>query len=316
MESHTSPREGWARVPGLDSTFPPTRPAFLPTHDEHDALALHELVAARVAFHQRYAQTRQFALELMPMDVLAPREGVTKAVESLIAWASRMGSALRIKLCKADGGTGELRLRIDGLHGKALEPAYLDAPDWQVLERLARLKVVRLRRRIEPGRVRVAVRFSRVMERHQGIVVLEETPGIDKPSPGFDPARSLVWCVVPRGTLGATVLATLQPQVRNLRLLAALPELPAEPRIPDCIVSVPEVIQTEAFRAWRRRAQQQRGRDLAVIEITSLPFVFDTGRAGNPVARVGMDALASRLLAGIVFEMSRLAPAAVTASLR
>lgn len=311
MQSPLPPREGWARIPALESVFPPTRPAFLPTHDEHEAVPLHELVAARVAFHQRYSRSHRFALELTPMDVLAPREGITRAVESLIAWAAKMGGALRVKLVRPPGTTsGELRLRIDSLHEKSLHEPYLESPEWQALTRLAKLKVVRVKRRIEDGRVRVAVRFSRVMEHHGGMAVLEEPHDAPGAPAGFDPARSVVWCVVPRATLAATVLSTLQPQVRNLRLLSSLADLLAEQRSPDCIVSVPEVLGTEAFRGWRNRAESQRGRRIAVVEITSLPYVFATGDPRrDAVARVSMDALAGKLLAGLVFEMSRLGQA-------
>lgn len=312
MESPIPSREGWARVPAFESVFPPTRPAFLPTHDEHEAVALHELVAARVAFHQRYSRSQRFTLELTPMDVLAPREGIARAVESLIAWASKMGGSLRVKLVRPPGtSSGELRLRIDALHENSLHESHLDSPEWQALARLAKLKVVRVKRRIEDGRVRVAVRFSRVMEHHAGLAVFEAPQDAREAQAGFDPARSVVWCVVPRATLAATVLSTLQPQVRNLRLLSSLADLLAEQRTPDCIVSVPEVLGTEGFRAWRSRARAQRGRDLAVVEITSLPYVFATGDPRrDAVARVSIDALAGKLLAGLVFEMDRVGQAA------
>lgn len=308
MERHVSRRGSQARVPAFESVFPPTRPAFLPTHDEHEALSLHELVAARVAYHQRYSHSQRFTLELAPMDVLAPREGLTRAVESLIAWAAKLGGSLRIKLVKPPGtGAGELRLRIDALHDRALEAQYLDSAEWEVLLRLARLRVMRVKRRVEAGRVRAAMRFSRVMEHHGGIAVLEEPLGAPGPQAGFDPERSAVWCVVPRASLAAAVLSTLQTQVRNLRLLSSLPALLAEHRVPDCVVSVSEVLNTEAFRHWRSRVQAQRGHPLAVVEITSLPYVFATGDGGrDAVARVSMDALAGKLLAGVVFEMNRL----------
>lgn len=309
MDRHISSRGSQARVPAFESVFPPTRPAFLPTHDEHEAVSLHELVAARVAYHQRYSHAQRFTLELAPMEVLAPREGFTRAVELLIAWSAKMGGALRIKLVKAPGtaAAGELRLRIDALHEKALAPQYLESPEWEVLSRLARLRVVRVKRRIEAGRVRVAMRFSGVMEHHGGMAVLEEPHDAPAAQAGFDPERSAVWCVVPRASLAAAVLSTLQAQVRNLRLLSDLQSLLAEHRVPDCVVSVSEVLNTEAFRVWRSRVQAQRGRPLAVVEIISAPYVFATGDGGrDAVARVSMDALAGKLLAGVIFEMSRL----------
>ena len=76
---------------------------------------------------------------------------------------------------------------------------------------------------------------------------------------------------------------------------------------PDCVVTVAEFLNTEAFRHWRRSAQEARGRAMAVIEVCAAPNVFDVGGFGpRSVGRVSENILGQKLLAAIVFEISQI----------
>jgi hypothetical protein len=179
-----------------------------------------------------------------------------------------------------------------------------------VLWQLARLKGVKVRRKVEPGRVRVAVRFDRVMSQHSGMAVLEASNDPQATDGAFDPERTRVWCAIPRGNTAASVYGVLNPQVRQLRMLGDLRTLTDSPDAPDCVVTVAEFLNTETFRHWRRSTQEARGRQIAVIEVCAAPNVFDVGGFGpRSVGRVSENIIAQKLLTAIVFELSQLADA-------
>jgi len=117
----------------------------------------------------------------------------------------------------------------------------------------------------------------------------------------------VVWSVIPRSSLSALVLSTLKPHLPKLQPIGHLALLVAQRDAPDCIVSVPEVLHTDDFRRWRRLAQEQRGRSMAVIEITPERNVFDIGGLGSrAIARLSVDSVSSKLLSALVFELSQL----------
>jgi len=213
---------------------------------------------------------------------------------------------LNLRLVKSSGlPSGELWLRVEDLQAGAHEERNLNSIDWHVLWQLARLKGVKVKRKVEKDRIRVTVRFNRVMNKHSGMAILEQ--GLEDDSFSFDSARTSVWAVIPRNSLSALVMNTLRPHLPKLQPIADLPALLAQETVPDCIVSVVEVLETDDFRRWRRKAQERRGRSIAVIEVTPQPNVFDIGGLGSrAVARLSVDSVSSKLLSALVFELSQL----------
>lgn len=271
-----------------------------------EAVALDDMVAEAVVHHQQRSRTHRIAIELTSLEVMAQPEALASAIDSLLVWGMKLGRVLSVRLVKPKGQPrGELWLRVDQLDSTAHEERCLNSVDWYVLWQLARLKGVKVKRKVEDGRIRVIVRFNRVMNRHSGMAVLEREHHEDEH--GFDPDTTVVWTVIPRSSLAAVAVNTLKPHIRRLEALPDVRALTADAGNPDCIVSVPEVLETEAFRTWRRRAQEQRGRNIAVIEITSKANVFDIGGFGpRAVARVSVDSVPAKLLSAVVFELSQL----------
>jgi hypothetical protein len=276
-----------------------------------EVLSLDSLMADAAAHLRQRLPDHQINTELTPVDVLAEPELLTSAIDSLLAWGTGLGQDLHLKLVREAGSPcGEIWLRVMQLHRQAQEGRCLNSVDWHVLWQLARLKGVKVRRKVEPGRVRVAVRFDRVMSQHSGMAVLEASNDPQATDGAFDPERTRVWCAIPRGNTAASVYGVLNPQVRQLRMLGDLRTLTDSPDAPDCVVTVAEFLNTETFRHWRRSTQEARGRQIAVIEVCAAPNVFDVGGFGpRSVGRVSENIIAQKLLTAIVFELSQLADA-------
>lgn len=276
-----------------------------------EVLSLDSLMADAAAHLRQRLPDHQINTELTPVDVLAEPELLTSAIDSLLAWGTGLGQELHLKLVREAGSPcGEIWLRVMQLHRQAQEGRCLNSVDWHVLWQLARLKGVKVRRKVEPGRVRVAVRFDRVMSQHSGMAVLEASNDPQATDGAFDPERTRVWCAIPRGNTAASVYGVLNPQVRQLRMLGDLRTLTDSPDAPDCVVTVAEFLNTETFRHWRRSTQEARGRQIAVIEVCAAPNVFDVGGFGpRSVGRVSENIIAQKLLTAIVFELSQLADA-------
>ncbi len=273
-----------------------------------EVLSLDSLLADAVAHQQQRQPAHRFSAELTSVDVVAEPELLASAIDALLAWGAGLGLDVQLRLTRS-GGTprGELWLRVMHLHAHAHDERRLHSVDWYVLWQLARLKGARVRRKVEPHRVRVVVEFDRVMSQHSGMAVLEAHDPADARGGGFDPAHTQVWCAIPRGNAATGVYGVLHPQVRQLRMLGDLRALVGSAGAPDCVVTVAEFLNTEAFRHWRRSAQEARGRAMAVIEVCAAPNVFDVGGFGpRSVGRVSENILGQKLLAAIVFEISQI----------
>ncbi len=270
----------------------------------HEAVALDELVADAVSHHQQKFPTHNIVADLTQLDVVAEPEALASAMDALLAWGVHLGRELNVRLVRHKGTPrGEVWLRVSRLNDRAHETRHLNSLNWYVLWQLARLKSVKVRRKVEGDRIRVIVQFDRVMHQHSGMAVLEMDRQEETPS--FDPAVTEVWMVLPRGNLASTVMATLRPRIRNLRALGDLRTLADSTLVPHCVVSTSEILDTEAFRYWRRCAQEVAGRTIAVIEITPVTNVFDVGGFGSrSMARISASSVAERLVPAIVFEMS------------
>jgi hypothetical protein len=272
-----------------------------------EAVKLDDLVADCVIHHQKRSRSHRIGVELCPLEVMAQPEALAAAVDSLFLWGMRLGRVLNIRMIKAPHlPSGELWLRIEALNRGAHEERNLNSVDWHVLWQLARLKAVKVKRKVEDDRIRVQIKFNRVMSQHSGFAVLEY--GLEDDEPAFDTQRTSVWCVIPRSHVSALVIQTLRPHMPNLEAVADLRALTHDGRDPpDCIVSVPDVVDTDEFRRWRRKAQEATGRTIAVVEITSEPNIFDIGGLGSrAVARLSADSISSKLLSALVFELSQL----------
>lgn len=276
-----------------------------PSTAGHEAVALDEVVADAISHYQQTFPTHHIVTELTQLDVVAEPEALASAMDSLLAWGMSLGREINVRLVRQQGTPrGEVWLRVSHLNGDAHETRNLNSLDWYVLWQLARLKSVKVRRKVEGDRIRVIVQFDRVMHQHSGLAVLEM--GSDRQdTPAFDPAVTEVWAVMPRGNLSALVMSTLGPQIRNMRALSDLRTLADSTQVPHCVVSVAEVLDTEAFRYWRRCAQEVSGRTIAVIEITPIHNVFDVGGFGSrSMARVSEASVPDKLLSAIVFELT------------
>lgn len=278
-----------------------------PRFTNQEPVSLDDVVADAVIHHQKRSRSHRIAVELTAVEVMAQSEALPAAVDALFQWGMKLGRVLNLRLIKSKGvPSGELWLRIEQLNPGAHEERNLNSVDWHVLWQLARLKGVKVKRKVEADRVRVMIRFSRVMDKqHSGLAVLEM--GLEDDSWTFDPASTVVWSVIPQRSLSAHVVNTLQPHLPLLFPVPDLRTLQLQGSVPDGIVSVPEVLETDEFRRWRRQAQEQRGRTIAVIEITPQTNVFDIGGLGSrAVARLSADSVTSKLLSALVFELSQL----------
>lgn len=271
-----------------------------------ESVSLDDVVADAVIHHQKRSRSHRIAVELTSLEVMAQPEALAGAVDSLCQWGMKLGRVLNLRLVKPAGSaSGELWLRIDELAADAHEERNLDSVDWHVLWQLARLKGVKVKRKIEKDRIRVQVKFSRVMSKQSGFAILET--GYEDDAGSFDSANTVVWSVIPRSHLSALVLQTLQSHLPRLQAMVDLQGLLRQPETPDCIVSVAEVLNTDGFHRWRRKVQERRGRTIAVIEITPEANVFDIGGLGSrAIARVSVDSVSSKLLSALVFELSQL----------
>jgi hypothetical protein len=276
-----------------------------------EVLSLDSLMAESVAHHSQRLPGHHIAAELTAVDVLAEPELLTSAIDALLAWGTGLGRDVHVRLVREAGtARGEIWLRVTELARQAHEDRCINSVNWYVLWQLARLKGVKVRRKVEPERIRAVVRFDRVMSQHSGMAVLEASNDPQSGDGAFDPERTRVWCAIPRGNTAAGVFGVLNPQIRQLRMLGDLRAMTDSPDAPDCVVGVAEFLNTETFRHWRRSAQEARGRQMAVIEICAAPNVFDVGGFGSrSMGRVSENIISQKLLTAIVFELSQLADA-------
>src|SRR5687768_11607781 len=127
-----------------------------------ESVSLDDLVAEAVIYHQKRSRSHRIAVELAALEVMAQPEALASAVDSLFQWGMKLGRVLNLRLVKPSGmPSGELWLRIDELASNALEERNLESVDWHVLWQLARLKGVKVKRKIEKDRIRVQVKFKR-----------------------------------------------------------------------------------------------------------------------------------------------------------
>lgn len=154
----------------MPATLPPLNPQSAPASLapqsrplEREVMALDEVVAHAVVQHQRPRAEHWISADLSTVKVLAQPEALVTAVDSLLAWALRLGELVSLRLVKdADKPTGELWLKIEMLDAQAHDERHLNSRHWHLLWQLAGVEGVRVRCKVDERRIRVAVQFQRV----------------------------------------------------------------------------------------------------------------------------------------------------------
>jgi len=275
----------------------------------HEAIPLDDVVRDTLAHHQQARPAHRIQSHLDQVDVMSEPESVASVADSLLGWGCALGRDLEVQLVHQPmSKRAALTLRVGNLYGVDTggngEP-HLDSVEWLLLWQLARLEGIKVWRSVVPGQVRAMLEFDRVMQRHAGLAVLESEPDAQD---GGEPGVTAVWCVAAPGTPAAMLAATLTPHLPAARLVDSVAVLNAElPNTPDCVLSTREILHADSFRQWRERAQDLRGRSVAVIEISAEDGVFEIGDFGpDSMGRISAGALTPKLLSAIVSEMGRL----------
>lgn len=280
----------------------------LPTAQE--AVPLNDVVAEAVADHQQRRPTHRILSRLDPVDVMAEPESLVSMADALLAWGCSLGRELDLQLTHQPGHErAVLTLKVGKLCGDDNDDVHLDSVEWLLLWQLARLEGIKVWRSVAAGGVRAKLQFSRTMQRHAGMAVLESGPDALY---SFDtPDTASIWCVSPKGTAAAGLSATLEPHLPLARVVDSVAALSAElPEAPDCVVSTREILDSGSFRQWRHQAQSLRGRCVAVIEISPEDGIFEIGGFGpESMARISAGMLTPKLLCAVVSEMGRLTEA-------
>lgn len=183
----------------------------------------------------------------------------------------------------------------------------LNSLEWYVLWQLARLKGMKVKRKVEGGRIRVMVKFERVMSPDSAGAGLEARGGQEQ-DPLLDPAATVVWVLLPTHAMQNTVLGSLsRGSIKYPRVLKNISELADTSDLPHCVVTTEKVVESAAFTYWRQFAQESANRIIAVIEVTKVSDVFEVGNAGpGSVVRISADDVPSRLVSAILFELEQL----------
>jgi hypothetical protein len=187
---------------------------------------------------------------------------------------------------------------------------YLNSLQWYVLWQLARLKGMKVKRKVEGNRIRVIVMFERVMSPDSDVARLE-TRDLQEQDPLLNPAATVIWTLLPTPAMQSTVLGSLsRSSMKHPRILKNISELADTSELPHCIVTTAKVIESAAFTYWRKFAQESADRAIVVIEVTTEPDVFEIGSSGpNKVVRLSAAEVPSRLASTIVFELEQIAQA-------
>jgi len=273
----------------------------------HEAVALNEVIEEAVADHRQRRRGHRILCHLDPVDVMSEPEALVSVAGALLSWGCSLGSELDLQLTHQPGKErATLTLRVGKLHDTRSGDAHADSVEWLLLWQLARLEGIKVWRSVTAGRVRAMLQFSRAMQRHAGMAVLESGPDALYSCAAETPA---LWCVAPAGTAAEGLSATLAPHLPVARVMGSVAALVAElPEAPDCVLSTGEILRSASFRQWRQQAQHLRGRCVAAIEISTGDGVFEIGGFGpDSVARISAGTLTPKLLGAVVCEMGRLA---------
>jgi hypothetical protein len=274
-----------------------------------EAVSLDAMVSEAVQQRSRASPRHVFVKELVPLDVVVEPEMLSGALESLLAWGEGLGSHLHLRLIRQSGQPrGELWLSVTRLFANEPQAPNLNSLQWYVLWQMARLKGVKVKRKIESDRIRVMVRFERVASQNSDLAPLE-TRRPHNQDRLFHPAATRVWTLLPAQPVQKTAhLSMSLGDMKPARVLKEIGELVDATDLPHCVVTTPEVIESEEFTYWRQFAQESKGQLIAVVAIIDRPNIFEVSGYG-PTSVVSLSAteIPSRLVSTILFEVERLA---------
>lgn len=274
----------------------------------HEAVALNEVIEEAIADHRERRPGHRILCQLDPVDVMSEPEALVSVAGALLSWGCSLGQELDLQLTHQPGKErATLTLRVGKLHDAQAGDAHQDSVEWLLLWQLARLEGIKVWSSVTSGRVRTMLQFSRAMQQHAGMAVLESGPDALYSCDAGE--TTTVWCVAAPGTAAAGLSATLAPHMPVARLIGSVAGLTALlPEVPDCVLSTREILCSPGFRQWRHQAQSLRGRCVAAIEICPDHGVFEIGGFGpDSMARISADTLTPKLLGAVVAEMGRLA---------
>jgi hypothetical protein len=238
-------------------------------------------------------------------------EMLSSTIDSLLAWGEGLGSHLDLRLMRQSGQPrGELWLSVMKLFAEAAQDRNLNSVQWCILWQLARLKGIKVTRKVESDRIHVVVNFERIMSAPAD----QEQPQIrclEAVGRMFDPATTEVWTLLPTRAMENAVLGSFsRSSMRHPRVLRNINELADTSELPHCVVTTQKIIVSGAFTYWRQFAQEAANRTIVVIEVTAEPDIFEVGGYGpRSVVRLSAADLPSRLISTIMFELEKIAEA-------
>jgi hypothetical protein len=278
-------------------------------HAARESVSLDMVISEAVERRTRTSPRHVFAKDLVPLEVMTDPVMLSGALESLLAWAEGLGTHLHLRLLRKRGPPhGELWLSVTNLSVDAAQDRYLNSLQWYVLWQLARLKGLKVKRKVEDDRIRVIVMFERVVSPDSAVARLE-APEFQEQAPLSDPDAAVVWALLPIPVVQNAVLGSLnRGPMKYPRILKNISELADTSELPHCIVTTAKIIESAAFTYWRQFAQESANRIIVVIDVTTELDVFEAKGGGpNKVVRLSAAQVPVRLVSTIMAELKPLA---------
>lgn len=282
-------------------------------HAACEPVSLDAVISEAVERRTRTSPRHVFAKDLVSLEVMSDQEMLSGALESLLAWGEGLGTHLHLRLLHKSGPPhGELWLSVTNLSADAAQDRHLNSLQWYVLWQLARLKGMKVMRKVEGDRIRVMVMFERVTSPDSDVARLEAHELQEQArDPLLNPATTVVWILLPTHAAKNTVIASLsRGPMKSPRILRNISELADTSELPHCIVTTAKFIESTAFTYWRQFAQESANRTIAVIDVTAASEVFEVERSGpRSVVHISAAEVPGRLVSAIMFELERLVQA-------
>ena len=282
-------------------------------HAEREPVSLDAVISEAVERRTETSPRHVFTKDLVPLEVVGDREMLSGALESLLAWGEGLGTHLHLRLLhKRRPPRGELWLSVTNLSADAAQDRHLNSLQWYVLWQLARLKGLKVMRKVEGNRIRVMVMFERGTSLDSDVARLEARElqvQEQRPDPLQNPAATVVWVLLPTSVMKNTVVASLsRGPMKPARILRNISELADTSELPHCIVTTAKFTECTAFTYWRRFAQESANRSIAVINVTEAPGALGVGSTGPcSVVRISAAEVPGKLVSTIMLELDQLA---------
>jgi hypothetical protein len=280
-------------------------------HARRESVSLDVFLSDAVQHHTQTSPRHEFTQDLVPLTVVMDPDMLSSAIDSLLAWGEGLGGHLDLRLMHQSGQPyGELWLNVTKLFTDIAQDRNLNSVEWYILWQLARLKGIKVKRKVESDRIHVMVRFKRTMSSASD-QAQPQAHGLEALERMFDPAGTEVWTLLPTRAMQTTVLGSFsRSSMKRPRVLRNINELADVSELPHCIVTTEKIIASGAFTYWRQFAQEAANRTIAVIEVTTESDIFEVGGFGpRSVVRLSAADVPSRLVSTIMFELERIAEA-------